>query len=94
MTVHIFGAVSSQSCSNFALRKTASDNIEEFGSAVAQTTQKDFYVDDCLKSVDGQATACELTVKLRQACAKGGFHLMKFTSNSRAVSINTGGRTG
>ena len=34
MTVHIFGAVSSPSCSNFALRKTANDNKDEFGPAV------------------------------------------------------------
>jgi hypothetical protein len=37
MTVHIFGAVSSPSCSNYALRRTASENKDESGSAVAQT---------------------------------------------------------
>ncbi|XP_028394495.1 uncharacterized protein LOC114518689 [Dendronephthya gigantea] len=85
MTVHIFGAVSSPSCSNFALRQTGADNVEEFGSAVAQTIHNNFYVDDCLKSVDEQYAACELTVKLREACAKGGFRLTKFTSNNRAL---------
>lgn len=84
-SVHIFGAVSSPSCSNFALRRTGTDNEDEFGSAVVQTIQRDFYVDDCLKSVDDQISACSLIGKLRQACSKGGFRLTKFTSNSRAV---------
>ena len=85
MSVHIFGAVSSPSCSNFALRRTATDNKEEFGPAIVRTIQNDFYVDDCLKSVDDQTSACNLISNLRQACSKGGFRLTKFTSNSRAV---------
>ena len=37
MTVHPFGAVSSPSCSNYALRKTANDNEDELGSEVTET---------------------------------------------------------
>ena len=85
MTVHIFGVVSSPSCSNYALTRTASDNKDESGSAVAQTILNDFYVDDCLKSVDEQNEACDLIVKLRRTCSRGGFHLTKFTSNSRDI---------
>jgi hypothetical protein len=67
------------------LRRTASDNKDESGSAVAQTILNDFHVDDCLKSVDEQNEACDLIVKLRRTCSRGGFHLTKFTSNSRDI---------
>ena len=35
MTVHLFGATSSPSCANFALKKTADDYEEEFGAQAA-----------------------------------------------------------
>lgn len=50
MKVHIFGAVSSPSCANYALR-TAVDNKDNFKREVANTIYKNFYMDDCLKSV-------------------------------------------
>ena len=37
MTVHLFGAVSSPSCANFALRKTATDNQEDFSNEAVKT---------------------------------------------------------
>ena len=49
MVVHIFGASSSPSCSNFALRKTAEDNSDHFPEEVVSTVEKNFYVDDGLK---------------------------------------------
>lgn len=85
MAVHLFGAVSSPSCSNFALRKTATDNEKELGSLVAETIKRNFYVDDCLKAVNSPTSAIRLVDGLRESCDKGGFHLTKFTSNSRAV---------
>ena len=45
MTVHLFGATSSPGFTNFALKKTASDYQVQCGS------EKNFYVDDSLKSV-------------------------------------------
>ena len=75
----------SPSCSKFALKRAATNNEEEFGSAVVPMIQDDFYANDCLKSVDDQTSACNLIIKLRQVCSKGGFRLTKFTSNSRAV---------
>ena len=49
MRVHLFGGASSPSCANFALRKTAEDNKEEFDPVAIETVNKNFYVDDCLK---------------------------------------------
>lgn len=85
MVVHLFGAVSSPSIANFALKKTASDNEEEHGTLVADTMRKNFYVDDCLRSVSSEDAAVKLIEGLCQSCQKGGFHLTKFTSNRRAV---------
>jgi hypothetical protein len=85
MTVHLFGAVSSPACSNFALRKTANDNEKEFGPLDVRKIKRNFYVNDCLKSVNDTTSAINLINNLRSLRAKGGFHLTKFTSNSRVV---------
>ena len=85
MCVHPFGAISSGGCANYALQKTADDSESEFGTEAAQTIRRDFYVDDCLKSVKDVSTAQNLLVKVQEICAAGGFNLTKFVSNSREV---------
>ena len=35
MTVHLFGAVSSPACANYALKRTADNNEDEYGSEAA-----------------------------------------------------------
>ncbi|XP_028395694.1 uncharacterized protein LOC114519723 [Dendronephthya gigantea] len=85
MRVHLFGGASSPSCANFALRKTAEDNKEEFDPVAIETVNKNFYVDDCLKSTATDAEAIRLASQLRQLLAKGGFRLTKWMSNSREV---------
>ena len=70
MTVHPFGEVSSQSCSNYALQKTATDNEKEYGSAVAFTLDQNFYLDDCLRFVSHEVKLKEHIEGLRQVCAK------------------------
>jgi len=85
MTVHLFGATSSHSCANFALRKTASDNEQRFGIEAAETLRQNFYVDDLLKSVDSIPHAIDLMSAVKQMCAAGGFKLTKFVSNEQQV---------
>ena len=53
MHTHIFGASSSPAVAKYALRKTASDNAENFSLKALMTVKRCFYVDDCLKSVSG-----------------------------------------
>lgn len=48
MLVHLFGAVSSPSCANFALRQTAKDHKSIFHPSIISTVNNNFYVDDCL----------------------------------------------
>ena len=71
--VHLFGTTSSPGCSNFALRKVAEDNIGEFDEEVVKTVRKNFYVDDCLKSVESSAQAVNLAAQLRDLLSRGGF---------------------
>lgn len=78
MTVHLFGAVSSPSCANFVLRKTADDNEGKAFSECFSTISNNFYVDDSLESV-------MLVQELTAACVNGGFKLTKWFSNSHAV---------
>ena len=85
MVVHLFGATSSPSCANFALRKCAEDNKQLFNQKVFDTIMHSFYVDDCLASIASEDEAITLYQDLVKLCAKGGFHLTKWLSNSRRV---------
>ncbi|XP_063072324.1 uncharacterized protein LOC134462993 [Engraulis encrasicolus] len=85
MLVHLFGAVSSPSCANFALRQTAEDNKDMFNPNIISTVNTNFYVDDCLKSLPSEQEAVQLVTELTSLCQKGGFRLTKWMSNSRTV---------
>lgn len=85
MRVHLFGATSSPSCSCYALQRTAEDGINDTTPEAAQTLLKNFYVDDCLKSVATEEKAVILARDIRVLCNRGGFHLTKWSSNSRTV---------
>ena len=66
MTVHLFGAVSSPSFVNFAVKKTAADNQADFSSEAVRTVERNFYVDDCLQSVNSEEDAIHLASELSQ----------------------------
>jgi hypothetical protein len=57
LKVHVFGAVSSPSCANFALRKAANDCATNENFAAVQVVQNHFYVDDMLVSFDTVETS-------------------------------------
>lgn len=94
MKVNLFGAASSPSCANYALRRTADDNAEHFPPEVVSTVKNNFYVDDCLRSMASEEEARKMIQDLTALCQKGGFTLSKWVSNSRAVlrSVNEGHR--
>ena len=85
MIVHLFGASSSPSCSNFDLRKTAEDNSQHFAEAVVSTVKNNFYVDDCLNALPSVEEASQHASDLRSLLSKGGFRLTKWISTSRRV---------
>ena len=88
MCAHVFGGVSSASCSNYALQKTATNNADQYGQEAAEVVRSNFYVDDLLKSVDNPKTAMILVKNVVDMCKSGGFHLTKFISNNRELLIS------
>ena len=85
MTAHVFGGTSSPSCSNFALRRTAKDNEQQYGKEITQILERSFYVDDLLKSFPTVKKAVNGIKQLQELCSRGGFNLTKFTSNKQEV---------
>lgn len=83
--MHLFGATSSPSCANFALRKCGEDHKEQFSQETVDKVLHCFYVDDCLVSVASEEEAVSLYHDLVSICAKGGFHLTKWISNRHDV---------
>lgn len=81
LNVHVFGAKSSGSCANFALRQCASES----NSAVGYTILNSFYVDDMMASVDTEIQAIDLIKGVSNNLSARGFNLTGFMSNSRSV---------
>ena len=46
MCAHLYGAVSSPSSSNYALKRTVVDNSSSYGVESSETVIKNFYVDE------------------------------------------------
>ena len=57
------------------------DNQQHFDEETVEAVRKNFYVDDCLKSVQSEQDAVRLTGQLRDLLAKGGY-------TARAESLN------
>ena len=85
MAAHVFGGISSPSCSNYALKKTAADNIRKYGEDVSSILRRNFCVDDMLKIFPSAMLAVDLIYKVKSLCMEGGFNLTKFSSNHREV---------
>ncbi|XP_063970833.1 uncharacterized protein LOC135157819 [Lytechinus pictus] len=85
MKVHVFGAVSSPSCANYALKRAAVDQADRFPEEVVRTVHQNFYVDDCLCSTSSVEEAVQLMSDLIEVCRGGGFHLTKWICNQQEV---------
>ena len=83
LTTHVFGAVSSPSCANYALQQTTT--ISSCSEKVKQVILKDFYVDHFMKSVASENEMIEILEEVRKTVSNGGFNLTGFFSNSRPV---------
>ncbi|XP_064106705.1 uncharacterized protein LOC135215687 isoform X1 [Macrobrachium nipponense] len=85
MTVHLFGARSSPSVANYALKAAADRFKDKTTEKAAEFIKEDFYVDDGLKSVATVEEAINLAKDSQMICKKGGFHLHKFVANNAEV---------
>ncbi|XP_066931171.1 uncharacterized protein [Clytia hemisphaerica] len=71
MTVHPFGATSSPSVCSYALKRTAKENESLFGSEAKCSVERDFYVDDFLKSYPSVEIARSSVKSISDMCMKG-----------------------
>ncbi|XP_045213227.2 uncharacterized protein LOC123564038 [Mercenaria mercenaria] len=85
MTVHLFGATSSPSCAAYSLRRTASDSTKEFSDDTVKTIERNFYVDDLLKSVTDAKVGIKPSSELRDILSRGGLRLTKWLSNNKEI---------
>ena len=72
-------------CSNYALKKTATDHIKRYGEEVSSILRRNFYVDDMLKCFPSAKIAVDMIYKVKSLCEEGGLNLRKFFSNQVEV---------
>ena len=89
MCVHLFGAVSSPSSSNYALRKAAADNSSCYGNDTATAIMKNVYVDDLLNSVEDEKYVKDLIRRIQKMFSVSRFNLTKFISNNKLAFQKT-----
>ena len=85
MTSHIFGATDSPSCANFCLKRAAEDSRGRFSDEAVNAVNKDFYVDDFVKSLRTVSEASSLAEEVTCLLSDVGFRLTKWMSNNREV---------
>ena len=80
MTAHVLGGISSPSCSNYALKQAAANNIKEYREEVSSILRQNFY-EDMLKRFPSAKIAVDIISKVKSLRKEGGFNLTKFSSN-------------
>ena len=84
-TRHIFGAQDSPVCANFALRKTATDNMSTYPEAASVVNEK-LYMDNYLDSFENVTHAIKISRNLVSLLKLGGLNLTKFVSNTDEIT--------
>ena len=85
MCIHVFCGISSANSSNYALKRTATDNADQYWQEAAEVVRSNFSANDLLKYVDDPKAM--ILVK-NVECKRGRFHLTKFISNNRELLIS------
>ena len=83
--VHVFGGTSSPGCCNYALRKTALDNVSSYSKEATNTLLRNFYLNDVLKLVLSVRDALTLIQEVTDLCKRGEFKLTKFITNKKDI---------
>ena len=87
MNVHLFGATSSPSCAQFALRQAVKDQ-PLYDDAIKRIIERNFYMDDCLFSAPTTEEAIRLANGVSRLLGNRGFRLRKWISNEDRVLSN------
>ena len=82
---HVFGAKSSPTCANYALKRVAIDNEDEFPIA-AKTIENSFYMDVFIMSVETPEEAIKVFKQLQTLLSKHGVELKRWITNSYVVT--------
>ncbi|KAE8608068.1 hypothetical protein XENTR_v10011388 [Xenopus tropicalis] len=82
MRVHVFGNSPSPAVATYGLRRTAKEGEAEFGHDVRQFIERDFYVDDCLKSLSTPKEAINLLKRTQHLLSSANLRLHKIVSNN------------
>ena len=82
---HVFGAKSSPTCANYALKRVELDNEKDYPIA-AKAIQNNFYMDDFIKSVETPEEAIEFFNQLQLLLSRLGFEPKKWISDNDAVT--------
>ena len=77
MRVHVFGNTSSPAVATYGLRKTAEVGESEFGLDAKDLVDKNFYVDDAVKSVATPSEAINLLRRTQAMLATANLRLHK-----------------
>nr|XP_055053838.1 uncharacterized protein LOC129438965 [Misgurnus anguillicaudatus] len=85
MKVHVFGNSPSPAVAIYGLRRAALHGEMEFGTDVRHFIERDFYVDDGLKSLSSISEAISLLKATKDMLAISNLRLHKIVSNSLAV---------
>ncbi|XP_060761029.1 uncharacterized protein LOC132870982 [Neoarius graeffei] len=85
MRVHVFGNSPSPAVAIYGLRRAARQGEELYGSDVRYLTDRDFYVDDVLKSVSTVEQAVDLLKRTQKMLAASNLRLHKVASNKADV---------
>ena len=85
MNVHTFGKNDSPCIANFSLKQCAKDQQDEFSKVITESVDKDFYMDDFLKSGECVKDLINIATQLIQLLSNKGFRLTKWISNSQII---------
>ncbi|XP_057684651.1 uncharacterized protein LOC130910980 [Corythoichthys intestinalis] len=85
MCVHIFGNSPSPSVAMYGLKRAAASGEEDYGSDVRQFIERDFYVDDALRSFPTEEEAVHVLKRAQSTLASSNLRLHKITSNRSSV---------
>lgn len=85
MKVHVFGNSPSPAVATYGLRRTARQGLLLYGEEAAKFVERDFYVDDGLKSVPTEEDAINLLRNTQEMLATANIRLHKIASNRENV---------
>lgn len=85
MCVHVFGNSPSPAVATYGLRRAAQKGEAKYRSDVRHFIERDFYVDDALKSVPTEHDAIDLLKQTQDMLADSNLHLLKIASNKVEV---------